>query len=109
MSRERIHSTLRQAWIILLVVLVNSGLWMDALHHHSDFSRDNPDCIFCQAAGSPAITVTNLVVPQAYFHIVQQAAPRQFGSRVIRSHRVLLHSPKTGPPSPAFLSVKNSF
>jgi hypothetical protein len=97
MIRRTTVSMHRQLWILLLCVLLNSGLWMDALHHHEDFSRDNPDCIFCQAAASPASSTCFLAAPQVVHRVVEWTLV-QFDLAVIHSSRILRHSPKTGPP-----------
>lgn len=91
----------RRLWILLLCALLNSGLWMGALHHHDDFSRDNADCIFCQAAGSPAVYHTCCPAPQV-FHRLPERLPIRFELHALNSSRILFHSPKTGPPSPSF-------
>jgi hypothetical protein len=87
----------RRVWVLLLCVLLNSGLWMDALHHHDDFSRDNPDCLFCQVAASPAVSHSVGVTPQVFLRLPERL-PIRFELHVRTSSRILHHSPKTGPP-----------
>lgn len=87
----------RLLWVVLFAALLGSSLWMEALHHHDDFSRDNPDCIFCHAAGGVS------VVPQAASALTGLAVLAWVvaGTPVeptFNSVLVLAHSPKTGPP-----------
>ena len=88
----------RQLWILLICALLNSGLWMEALHHHEDFSQDNQDCIFCHAAASPAVQQATLTAPSMVRVVVHVCGVYQ--SVVTKlSSQILLHSPKTGPPA----------
>jgi hypothetical protein len=93
----------RRVWVLVLCALLNSGLWMDALHHHDDFSRDNPDCLFCQVAGSPAVFHAAGAAPQVFWRLPERL-PIRFELHVRTSCRILFHSPKTGPPPLPYLA-----
>ncbi|MBU1242624.1 hypothetical protein KKD52_03865 [Myxococcota bacterium] len=88
----------RQLWIFLLCVLLSSALWMDALHHHDDFSRDKPDCMLCQIAGSAALEHPPWVNVQQFFQLIILQPPAQPDYTSLISSCVLRNSPKTGPP-----------
>ncbi len=87
----------RFMWILLGCALLNSGLWMDALHHHDDFSRDKADCLFCHVAASPAVFHPVGAAPQVFLRLPERL-PIRFELHVRTSCRILFHSPKTGPP-----------
>jgi len=88
----------RPFWIALFAVFLSSSLWMGALHHHEDFSRENPDCIFCHAAGGLAVVTPTFHAPAGIVLIarLEAAAPCDGLPSPVP---VLALSPKTGPPS----------
>ncbi len=100
-SLRSLPKATRFFWILLAVALLNSAMWMSALHHHDDFSQDNTDCIFCQGVANPAAPLSRIPVAREV-HLIAELCPVDQVVSVILADRILAHSPKTGPP--AFVS-----